>query len=174
MRDDPLLKLRRDAFAYRIAVGIALFDRSGHVWLGRRLPKWAGDTTPPFWQMPQGGITKGELPAAAARRELYEETGTRSFSLIAEFDSWLTYDLPDDLLGVALKGRYRGQRQLWFAARFEGEDRDFDITGKNSQKPEFNAWKWGTLDEAVAGVVPWKTDVYKAVAAAFGDLARSG
>ena len=106
---------------YRPCVGIMLIDRRGLVWVGRRRPKWAGDGSAHIWQMPQGGISAGEGARTAALRELEEETGVRSVELLAEAPGWFTYDLPEELLGIALKGRYRGQRQKWFAMRFVGE-----------------------------------------------------
>ena len=113
---------------YRPCVGIMLINRDGLVWVGRRLPKWVGDRSGYIWQMPQGGIAGGEPARTAALRELEEETAVRSVEIIAEAPGWLSYDLPTELLGVALKGRYRGQRQKWFAMRFLGEDREIDIS----------------------------------------------
>src|SRR5262249_17791136 len=107
---------------YRPCVGIMLINRAGLVWLGRRKPEWAGQSTGYIWQMPQGGIIAGEGCRAAALRELAEETGAISVEVVAEAPRWLSYDLPDELVGVALKGRYRGQRQKWFAMRFTGDD----------------------------------------------------
>ncbi len=107
---------------YRPCVGIMLINRAGLVWVGRRRPKWAGYGSAHIWQMPQGGITPGEGERAAALRELEEETGVASVELLAEAPDWLSYDLPPDLLGIALKGRYRGQRQKWFAMRFTGKE----------------------------------------------------
>ena len=98
---------------YRPCVGIMLINRDGLVWVGRRRPKWAVGGSAHIWQMPQGGITSGEAERAAALRELEEETAVTSVELLAEAPGWLSYDLPDELLGIALKGRYRGQRQKW-------------------------------------------------------------
>ena len=113
---------------YRPCVGIMLINGDGLVWVGRRLPKWQGDRSAYIWQMPQGGITAGESAEAAALRELEEETAVRSVEVLAEAPGWLSYDLPNELLGIALKGRYRGQKQKWFAMRFTGEDSDIDIS----------------------------------------------
>lgn len=167
--------IAREKLPYRWSVGIVLFDRRGAVWLGRRLPKWAPPGSLPQWQLPQGGIEKGEEPRAAALRELREETGASAVRVIAEIDRWLTYDLPDEMLGVALKGRYRGQHQRWFAMRFDGGDEDFDISAKAKKggKAEFEAWRWGSLEEAIADAVPWRRDVYAAVAIEFAHLRRS-
>src|SRR5215475_3655348 len=119
---------------YRPCVGIMLINRAGLVWVGRRRPKWAGAQSDYFWQMPQGGIAAGEPALGAALRELEEETGVCSIEVIAEAPSWLSYDLPEELLGVALKGRYRGQRQRWFAMRFTGPDAEIDIGPRRGHK----------------------------------------
>ena len=115
----------------RPCAGIALFNAEGQVWIGRRSPKWASTPqsylTGHMWQLPQGGIFEGEQPADAAVRELREETGVSSVSLLAEIPGWLSYELPSDLMGIALKGRYGGQRLRWFAMRFEGDDAEIDI-----------------------------------------------
>jgi len=172
--DFDRLRVVREKLPYRTSAGIALLDQKGQVWLGRRRAKWMDVGSAPFWQLPQGGIEKGEAPVDAALRELGEETGVRAVEIIGEIDRWLTYDLPDELLGVALKGRYRGQRQRWFAMRFLGSDEDFDIGAKTRKgKAEFDAWRWGTLEEAVALSVPWKRDVYATVAVEFANLRSS-
>ena len=118
-----------------------LINREGLVFVGRRI-----DQTMEGWQMPQGGIDAGETPVQAALRELKEETGTANAKVLREMDEWLAYDLPPHLLGVALHGKYRGQRQKWIAMRFEGDDTEIDI---NTPEPEFAAWKWLAI-EAVA------------------------
>ena len=95
--------------------------------------------------MPQGGISAGEGARAAALRELEEETGVVSVELLAEAPGWFTYDLPEELLGIALKGRYRGQRQKWFAMRFTGNEREIDIAPRDGHKAEFDAWRWAPV-----------------------------
>lgn len=151
----------------RPCVGIMLINRADKVWIGRRLPKWVGDRSAYIWQMPQGGISRDESPLAAAVRELAEETCVTSAELLAEHPEWLSYELPHDLLGVALKGRYRGQRQRWFAFRFTGDDSEIDISAANGHKAEFDQWRWEDPD-AIAGLaVPFKRDVYRAVVAGF-------
>lgn len=111
-------KIEAESLPIRSSVGIMLLNEQGKVFVGRRKPKWVADHSAKIWQMPQGGIEKFEPPRAAALRELREETGVTSAEVIAEHAEWLTYELPDDLVGVVLKGRYRGQRQKWFAMRF--------------------------------------------------------
>ena len=136
-----------------------LFNRHGQVFVGKRI-----DQTVEGWQMPQGGIDKGETPCQAALRELKEEVGTGKAEIIGEMEDWVTYDLPSHLVGLAFHGKYRGQRQKWFALRFTGKDSDIDLT---AHEPEFSAWKWLALDELPAMIVPFKRDTYAAVIAAF-------
>jgi putative (di)nucleoside polyphosphate hydrolase len=168
-------EIREDAEAarslpYRPCVGIMLFSAYGLVWIGRRLPKWADDRSAYVWQMPQGGIEGTETPQEAAIRELREETGVRNAEILDEIDEWLSYDLPDDLLGVAMKGKYRGQRQRWFAMRMTGPDSDVDIKVRE-KKAEFDAWRWARIEEVVDVAVPFKREVYRKVARAFAPLA---
>jgi putative (di)nucleoside polyphosphate hydrolase len=159
----------------RPCAGIALFNAEGRVWIGRRSPKWARTPqtylTGHMWQLPQGGIFEGELPADAAVRELREETGVSSVSLLAEIPEWLSYELPSDLLGIALKGRYGGQRLRWFAMRFEGDDSEIDID-TDGIKSEFDAWRWADLAELPELALPFKRSVYETVASAFAPFAR--
>jgi len=145
---------------YRPCVGIMLINRDGLVWVGKRRPKWVGDRSPHIWQMPQGGICSGEPERAAALRELEEETAVRSVEIIAEAPGWLSYDLPTELLGVALKGRYRGQRQKWFAMRFLGSESEIDISPRNGRKAEFEAWRWTKMTELPDLIMPFKRQVY--------------
>jgi len=164
-----------DRFAhlpYRPCVGIILLNPRGEVWIGQRKKKWVGDQSEHRWQMPQGGIDEGEDPREAAFRELEEETGTRKATIIAETPGWLTYDLPEEALGKALKGKYRGQRQKWYVMRFEGSDSDIDIGEKPGHKAEFSAWRWAPMDEVVRGIVPFKRPVYEALAKEFASLLR--
>lgn len=156
---------------YRPCVGIMLLNGAGLVWLGRRhdAPNDEGRGT--WWQMPQGGIDGNEDPRSAALRELFEETSVRSAEIIAEAPVWFHYDLPPHLLGRAWGGRFRGQRQKWFAVRFTGDDSEIDVTAPPGHDAEFNAWKWVAMDEVAALTVPFKRDVYGQVVAAFAHLA---
>jgi len=156
---------------YRPCVGVMLFNGARKIWVGRRIPKWAGDRSAHMWQMPQGGIDRGEAPEQAALRELEEETGTTKAHIIGHSDDWLFYDLPDDLLGRALNGKYRGQKQKWFAMQFEGSDRDIDISGRGA-KPEFDRWKWVAIEELPSLVVEFKRDVYRQLVEIFTPLTR--
>lgn len=153
---------------YRPCVGIVLLNTTGRIWIGRRM-NFGGDGQ--YWQMPQGGIDPDEDPALAAHRELTEETGTAKAEIIAEAPLWLHYDLPPDMIGIALKGRYRGQRQKWFAMRFKGTDDEFNIHAPpGGHEPEFDAWRWASADEVLRIIVPFKRPVYEAVLTEFRHL----
>lgn len=156
--------------AYRPCVGAVIFNRDGLVFSGHRVQK---DLPPdaPRWQWPQGGIDDGETPIAAAHREIYEETGIRAISLIYELPGWLTYDLPESLIGKVLKGNYRGQKQKWFAFRFEGADEDVKLDAH--PEIEFESWQWRNLSDCIDLVVPFKRHVYQAAAAGFAHLSGS-
>ena len=147
---------------YRSCAGIVLLNGRGAAFAGQRI------AMPGSWQMPQGGIDAGESPREAALRELEEEIGTARGTILAETAGWLTYDLPPELLGTALKGRYRGQKQKWFAMRFEGSDGDIDIHGV--RHPEFDAWRWMKPAEMLQAIVPFKREVYGAVFREFRPL----
>ena len=145
------------ALAYRPCVGIVLLNNQGLVWCGkRRADKLPGDA--PLWQLPQGGIDEGETPIAAAYRELAEETGVTKAELIYELPDWLPYDLPEGLIGTALKGRFRGQKQKWFAMKFLGEDSDINLTSHS--QIEFDEWQWRPLSECAAMVIEFKKPIY--------------
>lgn len=146
-----------------------LFNKNGRVWIGHRIVQENDNEAQGigmWWQMPQGGIDEGEDIRSAAIRELTEETGVRSASVLEETADWLTYDLPDHLVGVAWKGRYRGQKQKWVAFRFTGDDAEVDISGVG-HRPEFDDWRWAGLDELESLIVPFKRDVYIQVIEAF-------
>lgn len=160
---------------YRPCVGITVINPEGLVWVGRRADA-PGDAEGrgAWWQMPQGGIDAGEAPADAALRELIEETGMRTVRILGETDGWLSYDLPEHLLGKAWGGRYRGQAQKWFAVRFLGDEGEIDIEPTSGQKAEFSEWRWVPLNEVAELIVPFKRDVYVKVVDAFGPLAEPG
>jgi putative (di)nucleoside polyphosphate hydrolase len=154
-----------DLSVYRPNVGVVLFHADGLVWLGRRA-KTPGTHN---WQFPQGGVDDGEDLETAARRELAEETGARSVTYLARTDGWLTYDFPEGHGGPKAFRGWRGQKQVWFAFRFDGADEEFDLLAHG--EPEFDTWRWGYLAEAPALVVPFKRAAYDAVAEAFASFA---
>lgn len=149
---------------YRQNVGVMLVNAQGHAFAGQRI-----DSDIAAWQMPQGGIDKGEDPRTAALRELTEETGVTPdlVTVEAETDGWIAYDLPHDLVPKLWKGRYRGQQQKWFLMRFHGTDDQVQIDADDHQ--EFSEWRWLPADQLVAQIVPFKRPVYEQVVAAFGD-----
>jgi putative (di)nucleoside polyphosphate hydrolase len=151
---------------YRHGVGIMLVNEAGRVLVAQRL-----DMPSDAWQMPQGGVDQDEDPLAAAWREMREEIGTDKAELAAESRTWLTYDLPPALADQIWSGRYRGQRQKWFAFRFKGVDSDIDITTEN---PEFSAWKWAQMRELPDLIVPFKRKLYRKLVEEFGHLAGKG
>ena len=148
-------------YGYRPAAGIMLVNREGKVWVGQRL-----DSKLEAWQMPQGGLDEGEDPQDGALRELEEETGIRRdlVEIVARCPRELTYDLPEDLVGVVWKEKWRGQRQTWFLARFLGTDDDVNL---QTAHPEFRAWRWSDVDDLPAMIVPFKKKLYEEVIAAF-------
>lgn len=160
---------------YRPCVGVALFNREGLVFIGKR----RGDAGPEHvagvhaWQMPQGGIDPGEDPLAAARRELREETNVSSVSLLGEASDWYAYDLPGAVAQTAWKGRWRGQTQRWFAFRFEGEDSEIDVASPGGHEPEFETWRWERLERTPELIIPFKRPVYEKVVADFARFAAA-
>jgi putative (di)nucleoside polyphosphate hydrolase len=163
-----------DSLPYRPCVGIALFNRAGLVWVGCRSDAQAeGEGSGTWWQMPQGGLDEGEDPFMAAKRELFEETSVTSVSLIKEAPEWFVYDLPAELVPISWGGRYRGQKQKWFALRFEGDDSEIDVLrpGGGKYHAEFSSWRWERLSRLPELIVPFKRKVYEEVARAFGDIA---
>jgi putative (di)nucleoside polyphosphate hydrolase len=149
---------------YRPCVGAMVLNAEGRVLAGKRI-----DQSIEAWQMPQGGIDQGETPREALSRELKEEIGTGNVEILREHPDWLTYDLPEHLLGVAWEGRYRGQRLKWFALRFLGADAEIDV---KTPHQEFSDWRWVAIDDLLPLVVPFKRDIYAKIVAAFRDLAK--
>jgi putative (di)nucleoside polyphosphate hydrolase len=145
-----------------------LLNSEGLVFVGQRF-----DSVVEAWQMPQGGIDEGEEPWAAALRELEEETGVKPHLVekIGETEGWLSYDLPDELMGRIWGGKYRGQRQKWFACRFLGTDADVDIA---TAEPEFKAWKWARPETLAEMIVPFKQALYAALLAELGPATIAG
>ncbi len=160
-------------FGYRPCAGVMLLNRAGLAWIGRRHGSPSEPEGPDqWWQMPQGGIDGGEEPLRAALRELREETGVTSVRVLGETQNWLTYDLPPELQGKAWGGRYKGQKQKWFAMRFLGADSEIDIAPRDGHAAEFDAWTWAKAADLPGLIVPFKRAVYAAVVDELGPLAR--
>ena len=154
-----------DLSLYRPHVGVVLFHPDGRVWYGRRV----ATPGPHNWQFPQGGVDKGEDLEAAALRELYEETGVRSVQMLGCTDGWITYDFPADYGGSKQARGWKGQKQRWFACRFTGDESEIDLNAHG--EVEFDAWRWGDLNDAPGLIVPFKRPAYEQVVAAFEHLA---
>lgn len=160
---------------YRACVGVMLLNHAGLVFVGRRKNRRQVEHVAPGyeWQMPQGGIDEGEKPLAAAKRELREETNVASATLLAEAPAWYKYDLPIDIYQKAWRGRFQGQRQKWFAFRFDGPDSEINIDAPaGGQKPEFDAWRWERMENLPSLIIPFKREVYENVVRDFAHLAR--
>lgn len=157
---------------YRPNVGALLFNPAGLVLVARRADLPNAEGAPGGWQLPQGGMDPGEDPAVAVFRELEEEVGTAHAEIMAEHPDWLRYDLPPELLGKALGGKYRGQTQKWFALRFLGSDADIRLD--LDPHPEFDAWRWVPLAELPALAVPFKLAIYTVLARDFARFAVPG
>jgi len=156
---------------YRPCVGVMLINRDAKVFVGRRADRHgAPEGIGQWWQMPQGGLDQGEDPEDAARRELEEETGVTTARIIGRSRRWYNYDLPEGIIGSAWQGRYRGQTQLWFAARFEGEDSEIDLSPRPGHEQEFDAWRWVSHTQLPSLIVPFKRDVYESVVREFENL----
>ncbi|MDC0353864.1 RNA pyrophosphohydrolase [Candidatus Pelagibacter sp.] len=147
------MKKEFSSLPLRSGVGIVVLNKNNKIFVAKRI-----DNPKNFWQMPQGGVDKGEDFLKAAYRELEEETSIKSVELIKELDGTIKYELPDHLLGIIWKGKYKGQKQKWFLMRFIGEEQEINIKTKN---PEFLDWKWIDLDKITEVVVDFKLHVYK-------------
>ena len=161
-------KPKADISKYRPAVGIAVFNAAGKVWLGKRF----GHNGPYCWQMPQGGMDAGEIPEVSAARELWEETGIvlDMVTPIGEIKDWLFYDFPPEYAGSKATKDWKGQRQKWFAFRFNGDDSKIDLKAHGPQ--EFSEWKWGELSNTPNLIVPFKRNVYERLASEFERFAK--
>jgi len=148
---------------YRLGVGAVLFNAKGQVFVAKRI-----DTPGDAWQMPQGGIDHDEDPNEAIWRELKEEIGTNNAEIIAQSPDWLTYELPKAVQKKVWKGRYRGQKQKWYALRYLGDDSDIDLTA--DKHPEFSTWKWADFESIPDLIVEFKRDLYQDIVATFKHL----
>ncbi|ALE04140.1 RNA pyrophosphohydrolase [Bartonella ancashensis] len=151
---------------YRKGVGMLVFNDEWKVWVGRRLVKSSHVYTSTFelWQLPQGGIDKGEKPLDAAYRELYEETGMKSIKLLKEAESWFSYDFPENITRRIFGSQYRGQTQKWFAFYFMGDPSEISLNSlQDDDKVEFDQWRWVDLEKVPSMVVFFKRHVYKRV-----------
>jgi len=164
---------RFEDLPYRPCAGICVINRDGLVFIGRRAdgPEHIDETH--VFQMPQGGIDEGEDPYPAALRELYEETSIRSLERLAEIPEWLIYDIPREIVGQAWQGKYRGQKQKWYAFRFTGPDEEINIEspGGGQHEPEFIGWRWEPMRNLPDLVVPFKRPIYERVVAEFSKFA---
>ena len=149
------MKEKYNKLPLRSGVGIVVLNNKNQVFVARRI-----DNPKNFWQMPQGGVDKGEKYYEAAKRELEEETSIKSIKLIKEIDGYITYHLPSNLLGIIWRGKFKGQKQKWFVVRFLGSDEEINIKTK---KPEFLEWKWIEIEQITDLVVKFKMDVYQKV-----------
>ena len=162
-----------DSLPYRPCAGMMVLNRAGRVFIGRRLggPEHVDETHE--WQMPQGGIDEDEDAYKAALRELYEETTIKSVEKLGEIGEWLTYDIPRSIIGEAWGGKYRGQKQKWYAFRFMGNEKEINIhqPGGGGHKAEFIEWRWAAMNEVPDLVVPFKRATYERVVKEFGKFA---
>ncbi len=154
---------------YRPCVGVVVLNAAGLIWIGRRCKDLIDPENAKRWQMPQGGIDRDEDPRVAAFRELHEETGITSANILAESKDWIRYDLPPEAVGTAMKGKFRGQEQRWFAMRFTGVEQEINLQIEG-HKPEFDAWRWATAGEVLHEIVEFKRGAYQAVLEEFAPL----
>jgi putative (di)nucleoside polyphosphate hydrolase len=157
-----------ESLPYRPCAGLTVFNADGRVFVGRRAGGPEHVDLTHVWQMPQGGIDEGEEPFSAALRELYEETNIRSVEKLGEIPDWIYYDIPHDIVGQAWGGKYRGQKQKWYALRFTGEEGEINVTSPaGGHEPEFIDWRWVELRELPDLVVPFKRQTYERIAREF-------
>ena len=149
------MKKKFENLPLRLGVGIVVLNKKNEVFVAKRI-----DNPKNFWQMPQGGVDKGEKFYDAAKRELKEETNIKTIKFIKEIDAFTSYLLPDELLGIIWKGKYKGQKQKWFIVKFEGDEKEINIKTKY---PEFLDWKWVNVDEITNKVVKFKLEVYSKI-----------
>jgi putative (di)nucleoside polyphosphate hydrolase len=162
-----------DQLPYRPCAGLMVLNREGRAFIGRRIggPEHVDELH--VWQMPQGGIDEGEDPYPAALRELYEETNIRSVEKLGEIEEWLYYDIPREIVGQAWKGKYRGQKQKWYALRFTGHDSEIDVLHPpGGHAPEFVEWRWEPIENLPDLIIPFKRKVYERVVKEFAKFAR--
>ena len=161
-----------ESLPYRPCAGLAVFNRAGLVFIGRRIDGPEHVDNIHVWQMPQGGIDPGEDPWPAALRELHEETNIRSVEKLGEIKEWLVYDIPREIVGQAWGGKYRGQTQKWYALRFTGDDSEIDIAAPGGHKPEFAEWRWEPMKNLPKLIIPFKRPVYERVVSEFAKFVK--
>ena len=149
------MKKKFKSLPLRLGIGIVVLNKNNEVFVAKRI-----DNAKDFWQMPQGGVDKGEKFYDAAKRELKEETNIKTIKFIKEIDGFISYLLPNELLGIIWRGKYKGQKQKWFIVRFVGEEQEINIRTKN---PEFRDWKWVSIDQITDKVVNFKLNVYSKI-----------
>ena len=165
---------RYEDLPYRPCAGLAVFNRAGLVFIGRRVDGPEHVDEEHAWQLPQGGIDENEDPYKAALRELHEETNIRSVEKLGEIKDWIFYDIPPEIAGHAWKGKYRGQKMKWYALRFTGDESEIDIAHPaGGHKPEFVEWRWEKLAKTPDLVVPFKRKVYERLVAEFSKFAKA-
>jgi len=161
-----------ESLPYRPCAGMMVLNRAGLVFIGRRSSGPEHIDATHVWQMPQGGIDRGEDPYKGALRELYEETNISSVEKLGEIAEWLVYDLPREIVGQAWKGKFRGQKQKWYALRFTGPESEINIAHPaGGHKPEFIDWRWVAMSKLPELVVPFKRQTYERVVAEFRKFA---
>lgn len=176
MKNKTDMKHNLSRLPYRLCVGITLLNHENKVFIGKRRSKKGQEyySNSYAWQMPQGGIDAHENPYDAALRELYEETNISSVEFLAESPEWYCYDLPPEMIGNSWKGRYRGQKQKWFALRFTGQESEIDTLhpADDKYRPEFDDWRWEDMGKLTELIIPFKKDVYKKVIDDFSYLVQ--